>query len=205
LAEGKITGEQFDKTVETTPLAFYTTVFEDLDQSWREFEALEQVVEEKFGREAPGLSAIKTTLQDCRALVADLVKKKGGLAPEPAAPEPEPKIQRGFLGRLLGGREEPPRQELRGEPERSNHDDRSAVLTIEPQDRADALRRLAAVADYFRRTEPHSPVAYLVQRAVRWGEMPLEQWLQDVIHDETVLGHLRETLGLKDSAADSST
>jgi type VI secretion system protein ImpA len=204
LAEGKITGEQFDKTVETTPLAFYKTVLEDLDQSWQEFETLEQVVDEKFGRETPGLLAIKTTLQDCRALVADLVKKKGGLAPEPAPPEPEPKAQRGFLGRLLGGREEPPRQEFRGEPERSSHNDQSAVLTFEPQDRADALRRLAAVADYFRRTEPHSPVAYLVQRAVRWGEMPLEQWLQDVIHDETVLGHLRETLGLKDSAADSS-
>jgi type VI secretion system protein ImpA len=205
LAEGKITGEQFDKTVETTPPAFYKTLCEDLDQSWKEFETLEQVVDEKFGRDAPGLLAIKTALQDCRALVADIVKKKGGLAPEPAPPEPEPKAQRGFLGRLLGGREEPPRQEVRGEPDRASPDDQPAVLTLQPQDRADALRRLAAVADYFRRTEPHSPVAYLVQRAVRWGEMPLEQWLQDVIHDETVLGHLRETLGLKDSAADSNT
>ena len=69
------------------------------------------------------------------------------------------------------------------------------AVPLEPQNRADALRRLAAVADYFRKTEPHSPVAYLVQRAVRWGEMPLEEWLQDVIHDEDVLGQLREMLG----------
>ena len=74
-----------------------------------------------------------------------------------------------------------------------------------PQDRADAIRRLAAVAEYFRRTEPHSPIAYLVQRAVRWGEMPLEEWLRDVIHDENVLGQLRETLGLKDADGGTSS
>jgi hypothetical protein len=36
-----------------------------------------------------------------------------------------------------------------------------------------------------------------VQRAAQWGEMPLEQWLTDVISDKTVLAHVRETLGLK--------
>ena len=64
------------------------------------------------------------------------------------------------------------------------------------QSRADALKRLDAVAEFFHKTEPHSPVSYLVQRAVRWGNMPLENWLQDVIKDETVLYQLRQTLGL---------
>jgi type VI secretion system protein ImpA len=79
------------------------------------------------------------------------------------------------------------------------------VVSLELQSRADALRQLAAVADYFRRTEPHSPVSYLIQRAVRWGAMPLEAWLQNVIHDESVLDQLRETLGLKDSDNHSDT
>jgi type VI secretion system protein ImpA len=77
------------------------------------------------------------------------------------------------------------------------------MMSLEPQDRADALRRLAAVATYFRNTEPHSPISYLVQRAVRWGEMPLEQWLEDVIHDAGVLSTVRETLGLKESDGNS--
>jgi type VI secretion system protein ImpA len=81
----------------------------------------------------------------------------------------------------------------------------STLVSLAPQSRADALRQLAAVADYFRRTEPHSPVSYLVQRAVRWGEMPLEAWLQNVIHDESVLDQLRETLGLKDSDPHTDT
>ena len=62
--------------------------------------------------------------------------------------------------------------------------------------RQDALKRLSDVAEFFRQTEPHSPVSYLVQRAVKWGNMPLSDWLQEVIKDETVLGTLRETLGV---------
>ena len=71
-------------------------------------------------------------------------------------------------------------------------------LPLEPQSRADALRRLEAVAAYFRRTEPHSPVAYLVERAVRWGAMPLEEWLREIIKSDDVLGSVKEHLGIKD-------
>src|SRR5881398_2441256 len=62
--------------------------------------------------------------------------------------------------------------------------------------RSEALRQLAEVAQYFQRTEPHSSVAYLVQRAIKWGHMPLEVWLEDVIKDGATLGHLKETLGI---------
>ena len=47
-------------------------------------------------------------------------------------------------------------------------------VSLAPQSRADALHGLAAVAQYFRHTEPHSPLAYLIERAIRWGEMPLQ-------------------------------
>jgi type VI secretion system protein ImpA len=205
LADGKITGEQFDKTVESTSLAYYKTLFEDLGQLYQEYEQLDQAVDEKFGRQLLTLGELEEAIEDCRTLVTDIVKKKGGLPPDPTSPEPEPKVERGFLGRLLRGKEELPSQEGQRQPERSIHDSQPAVMFLMPQDRADAIRRLAAVAEYFRRTEPHSPIAYLVQRAIRWGEMPLEEWLRDVIHDENVLGQLRETLGLKDADGGTSS
>jgi type VI secretion system protein ImpA len=205
LADGKITGEQFDKTVESTSLAYYKTLLEDLRQLYQEYEQLDEAVDEKFGRQVSSLRELKEAIEDCRILVMDIVRKKGGLEPEPTPPEPEPKAERGFLGRLLRGKEELPAQESQRKPEHSTHDAQPAVMSLMPHDRADAIRRLAAVAEYFRRTEPHSPVAYLVQRAVRWGEMPLEEWLRDVIHDENVLGQLRETLGLKDADGGTSS
>src|SRR5450830_767077 len=55
------------------------------------------------------------------------------------------------------------------------------------QNRIQALQQLRLVADFFRRTEPHSPVAYLAERAASWGEMPLHVWLRSVIKDPAVV------------------
>ena len=52
------------------------------------------------------------------------------------------------------------------------------------------------MAAFFRQTEPHSPVAYLAEKAVKWGDMPLHQWLQEVVKDSGAMGHLNELLGL---------
>ena len=65
------------------------------------------------------------------------------------------------------------------------------------QNRTQALAQLRSVADFFRQTEPHSPVAYLADKAAHWGEMSLHSWLSTVIKDPGLLAHLEELLGLK--------
>ena len=62
-----------------------------------------------------------------------------------------------------------------------------------------ALKALNDIAAFFRRTEPHSPVAYLLERAVAWANMPLEQFLAEVIRDESTLSSIRERVGLPPS------
>ncbi|MEG0044232.1 MAG: hypothetical protein RR763_21405, partial [Massilia sp.] len=66
--------------------------------------------------------------------------------------------------------------------------------------RDQALAQLRQVADFFRRTEPHSPVAYLAEKAARWGEQPLHTWLRSVIKDEVSLARLEDLLGIDDQA-----
>lgn len=63
------------------------------------------------------------------------------------------------------------------------------------RDRAQALGQLRQVADFFRRTEPHSPVAYLADKAASWGEMPLHVWLRAVVKDPAAIAGLDELLG----------
>lgn len=63
--------------------------------------------------------------------------------------------------------------------------------------RAEAIRQLELIAAYFRRTEPHSPVAYLADKAARWGRMPLHEWLRSVVKDEAVLCRMEELLGVE--------
>jgi type VI secretion system protein ImpA len=70
--------------------------------------------------------------------------------------------------------------------------------------RAQALRALQDVGEYFRRAEPHSPISYLISRAVRWGSMPLDQLLRDVIRNDDVIGQIWETLGLDGRPAASA-
>ncbi|MCB1899646.1 type VI secretion system protein TssA [Cognatazoarcus halotolerans] len=60
-----------------------------------------------------------------------------------------------------------------------------------------AIRQLREVAAFFRATEPHSPVAYLADKAARWGEMPLHDWLRSVVRDDGELARIEELLGLE--------
>ncbi|UGQ44825.1 type VI secretion system protein TssA [Massilia endophytica] len=69
--------------------------------------------------------------------------------------------------------------------------------------RQQALAQLRRVADFFRQTEPHSPVAYLADKAASWGEMPLHDWLHSVIKDPVQAGALDELLGVRQEAAHS--
>lgn len=68
------------------------------------------------------------------------------------------------------------------------------------QQRDQALAQLRQVAEFFRRTEPHSPVAYLAEKAARWGEQPLHAWLRSVIKDDASLTRLEELLGIEHPA-----
>lgn len=68
----------------------------------------------------------------------------------------------------------------------------------EPRNREEAFQRLAVLAAYLKRVEAQHPVTYLLERAVRWTKMPLDQWLGEVVSNQDVLNQLRDTLGIKD-------
>ncbi|MBS1158038.1 MAG: ImpA, N-terminal [Proteobacteria bacterium] len=63
--------------------------------------------------------------------------------------------------------------------------------------REQAIRQLQEIADFFRRTEPHSPVAYLAAKAARWGTMSLHEWLRTVVKDDAALSRMEELLGVE--------
>ena len=176
-AEGRTTGEAWLKAKNATRRAFYEETYALLGECWAELEALDRVMDERFGRETPGLGDLTKSLDEVRTFVEKIVREKRLLEPDPA---------------------EEPDAEAGGEADGDAGDGREATAgTKGPiRTRQDAFKRLAEVSEYFRRTEPHSPVAYLVRRAIKWGEMPLEVWLEDVIKEAGVLDGLRETLGL---------
>ena len=63
--------------------------------------------------------------------------------------------------------------------------------------REDAFRLLLRVSDFFRNAEPHSPVSYMLQQAVRFGRMELPDLLQTLIKDDEVLKRFAERTGVE--------
>jgi type VI secretion system protein ImpA len=174
--EGKITSEDWRKAVNGTSYQFFKERLDLLHECSEELNALDEAMDLRFGREAPGLKDLRKSLEDLISIVGNLEKEKR--PPEVAAADE---------GTVTTGDSDSPNGRANGLP----------AISGSIQTRQEALRRLADIAQYFRHTEPHSPVSYLVQRAIKWGNMPLDVWLEDVVKEVSVLGHLRETLGIK--------
>lgn len=175
--EGKLSGELFDKAVAATPRAFYDQLWTDVRAAQDAVNALDRVIDERFGRDAPSLNELKKAIEDCAGLVETFLRNKRSQEPSPVAD-----------GQGVANMEHESGGGLSL---------RTVSFEGAPATREEALKRLAGVAAYFRKTEPHSPVSYLVQRAVQWGNMSLEQWLKDVINSDEELMRVKETLGLK--------
>lgn len=65
--------------------------------------------------------------------------------------------------------------------------------------RVEAFRRLAEAADYLLHTEPHSPVPYLVKRAISWGNMNLMQLLTELVGNDSERTAIAALLGIRAS------
>jgi type VI secretion system protein ImpA len=175
LDEGKINGEMFAAAVIGTPASFYQELLPQVEECKKALAALAARVDERFGKDAPSLRDVHAAVEDCLKLVTRFAGEKGLLDIAPTEGEAEAATGEGSA--------------------------EGAARATGPAgpiaSRADALRRLTEVAEYFRKTEPYSPVAYLADRAVRWGNMTLDQWLQEMVKDPTMLAGLREVLGIK--------
>jgi type VI secretion system protein ImpA len=63
--------------------------------------------------------------------------------------------------------------------------------------REDALRALGEIANYFRRTEPHSPLSYTLDEAVRRGRMSWPDLLSEVVADVDTRNNILTSLGIR--------
>lgn len=168
---GFVTGEAWRMALANTPRQELEQSFEALEATLVELNELQALCDERFGDEdAPRLMGLREVLEEIRDRIA----------PEVRPPEQEAEGDAGGAVVIEGG----------GAP--------AAAASAGPiATRQDALRTLGLVADFFRRTEPHSPISYLVQRAVRWGNMPLDELLREVVKSDDALRNIWETLGIE--------
>jgi type VI secretion system protein ImpA len=59
------------------------------------------------------------------------------------------------------------------------------------------LRQLVEIADFFKKTEPNSPLAYTLQDAVRRARMTWPELLTEIVPDEASRLAILTSLGIK--------
>lgn len=159
----------FRAAVAATDRMFYVELVDELTRAIEGCVAVEQVLDEKCGKDAPGLRQFREALSAIQQLVAqDLYER-----PEEFEMSEEELV------------------------ETEAGDEEFEVWTNGPiRNRAEAYRRLSEAADYLLRTEPHSPTPYLVKRAVEWGSMSLPELLQQIVRNEGEMNEIDRLLRL---------
>jgi type VI secretion system protein ImpA len=172
-AEAEQKRQIFDSAVEASPIPYYQTLLADMDACLTEIDSLSVTLDERLGDQSPNWSELRKSIGEIRVFVHGVLKRRGGLVdPAPVSQE------EGTVNAAAAGG---PAEDPHSGPIRS---------------RAHAIERLEEVANYFRETEPHSPVAYLVRRAARWAGMPFEEVLGELIKDDKLVKQISETLGI---------
>lgn len=180
VAAGAVPLAAIHRAVAETPAAFFVDLVDDLTRCREELAALSQALDERCGRAAPPASSLRGALAVCLDAVHTIARDKlasaaaaaGGAGAETARNGEGTPLGKGTAG---GGQ--------------------AATGVI--RDREDAFQTLLKVADFFRRTEPHTPVSYALEQAVRWGRMALPELLAELIPDEQPRVTLFKQVGIR--------
>lgn len=174
----------FDDLVAATSLELLRTRVQAAEDCLTQLKALVDVMDRRLGSDAPSLINLGTAFTECLQLM----------------------------------REELSRQQVNEEPAEATSADPAAeaatasaspaavqpagnAAEIQINTRAQAYAQLKQAADLLQRLEPHSPIPYLVHRAVELGRLPFPQLMQQLIRDTNILTELNRELGIEDPAA----
>lgn len=176
------TMEQFTATVRTTPHDFFRCLAGDIDAAIEHFSALTALLDEKCGHDSPPSSSIHNVLADVKQTVAHVAREVAGVVLDVEESEE-------------GAEDAAAASESGAAPAAK------PAAAGELRNREDAFRMLNRVADYFRDSEPHSPIAPLIYQAVRWGRMPLQQLIEELIPDSGARDHFGLVTGIRPRTA----
>lgn len=71
--------------------------------------------------------------------------------------------------------------------------------------RSQAYAQLNRVAEVLQELEPHSPIPYLVKRAVQLGRLPFPLLIQEMVRDANLLQELNREFGIRETSTETSS
>jgi type VI secretion system protein ImpA len=146
---------------------FYTQLQQDLQDCTNLHEKIMSIFDEKCGLQAPSATNLRNCLTDVQMYLRFLLKNS----------------HFAILNADSNGASSQNTSSDASLPPKSTDFSKATVSdTISSREQAFSL--LNTVADYFASSEPHSPLPYVLRRAVRWGRLPLHELIPELIQDE---------------------
>lgn len=151
-----ITMKQIEIAVNETNPQFFQNLEQDLQNAISEWSKLSNLLSQKCGAQAPVTSHVLRTLTQFHEHLRLLTKGKSQKA---ASIKPI---------------------DLKTETDITVPENESSTIL----NRNDAMNKLLTIAQYFKQTEPHSPLSYVLERCVRWGKLSLPELYIELVKND---------------------
>lgn len=173
LKQGGISRAQLDQIMLETSTPFIHELQDHIDLAIEEYALFQAVIDDYSQADPQPTSKIMEALVSCRQVLTYIAGDR--LKSDEIESEVNVVNERG-----------------------QNDADTSKVLShgFVIEDRQAALKTLRDVAAFFRRTEPHSPISYSVEQAVRWSNMSLTELIKELIPDESARKKYKDLSGI---------
>ena len=170
---------KIEAAVRQSSASYYVELKADLDQTLEEHDKLVALLDQKCGADSPPSSSIRNAIRSVSETVTFVAKD---LLPAPV------------VGTAGAG----------GEGAGAAAGGGSNGMPGAIDSREAAFAALKRVADYFRRAEPHSPISYIIEQAVRFGGLSLPELLTELIPDDGSRSQLFTRTGMTPPAKPAS-
>jgi type VI secretion system protein ImpA len=182
---GAVPMEKFMQSVAETPASVFASTVGLIDECLAALGEMSAAFDAVAGNEAPPVSALRELLQQAGASIrffaADKLAAFG--ADEPAVAQD-------------------------AAPEAADGAGTAAPAAAAPRvdgyaSRNEALGELARIAGFFRKTEPHSPISYTLDDAIRRARLTLPELLTELAEDPSHVQRILLAAGIKNLEASS--
>ncbi len=162
--------EDIENVVEQSSQAFFVDLRDDVNDCLSEYREIGSILTKHCGnQDSPPSSKITAMLEDTLGAINHIAKFK---FPVEASNEDE------VNGATGSGQ--------------------SSNISVGPiKNRDDAIRQLNSISAFFRQTEPHSPISYVIDKAVKWGDMSLTELMAELIPDQSSRSTYGSLTGVK--------
>ncbi len=159
-----------------TPISFYKDLYKYCTDAITSIELYSELLDKQCGNDSPTLSSFKTLLLEIRETLAAHVKHRG-LFSKPVDQSDE---------------------NSQNDPDSFQMNDGDQGDNNNPLDsREKAYHQLAQAAEYLKQDDPHSPVPYLVFKAINWGQLDTAELYQELFVEYQGQLNIFEILGLE--------